>query len=141
VVLPVDARQALAVAEHEELLAALGFLIEPFGCGQVRIRAVPRSLVGRGYEQALRDMIDELAELSQGGQVRLRKEQLALAAAGRACKAAVKAGMSLNRAEMERLLDDLRRSRNPYTCPHGRPVFLTYAEADLAQLLGPRTCE
>jgi DNA mismatch repair protein MutL len=140
-VLPVDARQALAVAEHADMLAGLGFSIETFGHGQVRVGSVPRSLVGRGYEQALRDMIDELAELSQGGQVRLRKEQLALAAAGRACKAAVKAGMALNRAEMERILADLRRCRNPYTCPHGRPVFLTYAAADLTQLFGLRTCE
>jgi DNA mismatch repair protein MutL len=139
--LELDARQLLAVTEHLELLAEMGFAIDPFGSAAVRVQSVPRSLHGSNYEQALRDMIDELAELSNGGQVRLRRDQLALAAAGRACKAAVKAGMSLTTEEMERLLADLRRTRNPFTCPHGRPVFVAYEEEEIARLFGPTRCE
>jgi DNA mismatch repair protein MutL len=141
VALELGPRQALAVAEHREQLAELGFQLEPFGPNRVQARAVPRSLLGRRYEQALRDMIDELTELSQGGQVRLRGEQLAAAAAGRACKAAVKAGMPLTREEMERLLADLAGTAHPYTCPHGRPVFLTYEQAEVVELFGGRRCD
>ena len=53
---------------------------------------------------------------------------------------AVKAGQRLSQGEMEQLLADLRETRNPHTCPHGRPVFLTYAEEDLTGLFGGRTC-
>ncbi|MBM3459041.1 MAG: hypothetical protein FJX77_10990 [Armatimonadetes bacterium] len=84
--------------------------------------------------------MEELAELSQGGQYRLRKEEVALAAAGRSCKRAIKAGRKLSLVEMERLLRDLRRAQNPHTCPHGRPVFLTYGPDEITELLGSGNC-
>jgi DNA mismatch repair protein MutL len=118
----------------------MGFAIEPFGDNNYIVRAVPLSLVGKNYEQALRDMVDELSALSEGGRIHLRREQVAMAAAGRACKAAVKAGKSLSRAEMIRLLADLRQTRNPYTCPHGRPIFLTFDEDEIAGLFGGPPC-
>jgi DNA mismatch repair protein MutL len=138
--LPLDQRQALVLEEHRELLNEMGFAIEPFGDNNYIVRAVPLSLVGKNYEQALRDMVDELSALSEGGRIHLRREQVAMAAAGRACKAAVKAGMTLSRAEMTRLLADLRQTRNPYTCPHGRPIFLTFDEDEIASLFGGPPC-
>jgi DNA mismatch repair protein MutL len=138
--LPLDQRQALVLEEHRELLNEMGFAIEPFGDNNYIVRAVPLSLVGKNYEQALRDMVDELSALSEGGRIHLRREQVAMAAAGRACKAAVKAGKSLSRAEMIRLLADLRQTRNPYTCPHGRPIFLTFDEDEIAALFGGPPC-
>ncbi|HEU4752302.1 MAG TPA: DNA mismatch repair protein MutL, partial [Armatimonadota bacterium] len=112
----------------------------PFGPGRYALRSVPRSLLGQNYETVFRDLVDELVELSRGGQVKLRKEEVAMAAAGRSCKRAVKAGQKLSAAEMERLLSELREARNPYTCPHGRPVFLTFSEGDVAALFGNRSC-
>lgn len=137
----VDQAGALALEEHRELLAELGFGIEPFGPGRYQLRSVPRSLLGQDYETVLRDLADELAERTHGGQTHLRKEEVAAAAAGRSCKKAVKAGHHLSPAEMEQLLADLRATRNPYTCPHGRPVFLTFEPEEIAQLFGGRTCE
>ena len=133
--------QSLALEEHRDLLSALGFDLEPFGPHRYALRTVPRSLVGRNYETAFRDLAEELAELSQGGQFRLRKEEVAMAAAGRSCKRAVKAGQRLSTIEMERLLRDLGHTRNPHTCPHGRPVFLQYEPGDIGSLFGSRTCE
>ena len=48
--------------------------------------------------------------------------------------------MPMSPREMEQLLADLLRTRDPYTCPHGRPVFLTLDEAEVAALFGSRTC-
>ncbi|HTE19043.1 MAG TPA: DNA mismatch repair endonuclease MutL, partial [Armatimonadota bacterium] len=81
--LEVDRGQALALEEHRELLGELGFVVEPFGRGRYLLRSVPRSLVGRNYESVFRDLADELAEQSQGWQVRLRREEVAMVAAGR----------------------------------------------------------
>jgi DNA mismatch repair protein MutL len=39
-----------------------------------------------------------------------------------ACKAAVKAGDILTREQMIKLLDDLQKTTNRLTCPHGRPT-------------------
>ena len=42
---------------------------------------------------------------------------------------------------MTHLLADLRQTRNPYTCPHGRPIFLIYSPEDVAALFGGRSCD
>ncbi len=41
-----------------------------------------------------------------------------------ACKNAVKAGDPLLESEMKSLLEQLLKTPNPFTCPHGRPVAL-----------------
>jgi DNA mismatch repair protein MutL len=135
-VLRLDVPGAQALQEHLEVLAELGFAVEQCGERAYRLAAVPRSQVGRNYEVAFRDMVEELAESSRGGALRLRKEEVAAAAAGRACKRAVKAGQRLGSAEMSDLLAQLAVSRNPHTCPHGRPVFLAFSEAEVAELFG-----
>lgn len=139
--LDVERGHALALEDHRELLAELGFDVEPFGPGRFVLRSVPRSLLGRNYEAVFRDLADELAEKSHGGQVHLRKEEVAMAAAGRSCKSAIKAGQKQSDTEMRQLLADLRQARNPYTCPHGRPVFLNFDASEVAALFGSRTCE
>jgi len=138
--LSVDRSQALALEDHRGLLAELGFEVEPFGVTEYVLRSVPRSLLGRNYEVVFKDLAHELAERSDGGEIRLRKEEVAAAAAGRSCKSAVKAGQNLGLQEVEQLLADLRQARNPHTCPHGRPVFLTLDQAEVAALFGGASC-
>jgi DNA mismatch repair protein MutL len=139
--LTLEPREMLALQAHQEGLAELGFVVETFGPGQFVVRAIPHSLLGQNYEQALRDMVDELADLSNGGRTHLRRDQLAMAAAGRACKAAIKAGQPLSQNEVEQMLAELRHTRNPYTCPHGRPIFLIYSPDDVAALFGGKSCD
>jgi DNA mismatch repair protein MutL len=140
ITLEMDRPRALALEDHRQLLQELGFVVEPFGPGRFVLRAVPRSLIGHNYERVFHDLADELAEQSQGGQVRLRREEVAMAAAGRSCKSAVKAGQRLSEPEIEGLLEDLRHARNPHTCPHGRPVFLTYDQPEIERLFGAQLC-
>jgi DNA mismatch repair protein MutL len=48
-----------------------------------------------------------------------------------ACKAAIKAGDRVNASEVKALLTDLSGLRNPYQCPHGRPVFFRMSRHEL----------
>ncbi|MER3559321.1 MAG: DNA mismatch repair protein MutL, partial [Armatimonadota bacterium] len=48
-----------------------------------------------------------------------------------ACKLAVKAGDPLNPPEMQKLIEDLAQTENPYLCPHGRPITLTLSWSEL----------
>lgn len=41
-----------------------------------------------------------------------------------ACKAAVKAGDKLDESEWNSLLEQLLKTPNPFTCPHGRPIVI-----------------
>ncbi len=41
-----------------------------------------------------------------------------------ACHSAVKAGHTLSADEMRELIKQLEQTKQPRTCPHGRPIFL-----------------
>ncbi|WP_315790487.1 DNA mismatch repair endonuclease MutL [Fischerella sp. JS2] len=94
--------------------------IEPFGEQLWAIRSVPAMLQQRD------DCADAILELSRGGD--LQTAQVAVA-----CRSAIRNGTPLSLPEMQQILDDWQRTRNPRTCPHGRPIFLSLEESSLAR--------
>jgi len=50
-----------------------------------------------------------------------------------ACRSAIRNGTPLNLSEMQTILDQWQRTRNPRTCPHGRPIYLSLEESSLAR--------
>jgi len=76
-------------------------------------------------------MLDELInELRKG------RDRLTAIAASFACKAAVKAGDSLNEGEMAALFDQLFATKSPYSCPHGRPTVVRIPREELDKKFG-----
>jgi DNA mismatch repair protein MutL len=126
--LMLDRRSALLLQERLEELNRLGFELEPFGQDTYLVRAIPVALVGRSPLEVLRDIIEELVELSVSRRLPVAREQIWITTA---CKLAVKAGDPLNLPEMQKLLEDLARTQNPYLCPHGRPITLTLTWEEL----------
>jgi DNA mismatch repair protein MutL len=103
-----------------EQLQRLGLQIEPFGEQLWAVRNAPEMLSKRD------DCADALLELSLGGD--LQAAQVATA-----CRSAIRNGMPLSVSEMQTLLDRWKSTRNPRTCPHGRPIYLSLEEASLAR--------
>ena len=126
IALPAGARGALAA--HADDLARLGFEVEPFGGGSVRVAAVP-ALLGRGAcEAAVRTLAEDLEGLDRGAVV---GDAIARIAAGTACHAAVKANDRLTMEKMTWILQELRRTAYSTVCPHGRPVLLRLTRQEL----------
>lgn len=126
----VELDQAAAAALLDELvpLAELGLVLEAFGPGAVLVRETP-ALLGEVDSQALvRDLADEIQ--STGGAEPLL-ERLDHVAATMACHGSVRAGRTLNQAEMDALLREMEVTPNAGRCNHGRP---TYIELDLAEI-------
>jgi DNA mismatch repair protein MutL len=126
--LQLSRRDALLLQEKLPELEAIGFELEPFGVDTYLIRAVPAALKGDPV-QTLRDIVDELVELSVSKRLPVAREQIWITTA---CKLAVKAGDPLSMPEMRKLIEDLARTENPYLCPHGRPItiILTWQEIE-----------
>ncbi|MBD2107004.1 DNA mismatch repair endonuclease MutL [Nodosilinea sp. FACHB-13] len=103
-----------------EQLQRLGLSPEEFGPNRWAIRAAPAPLRDRD------DLPDALLELSLGGN--LDTAQVAIA-----CRTAIRNGTPLDLATLQTLLDDWQQTRNPRTCPHGRPICLTLSETSLAR--------
>ncbi|PZV10004.1 MAG: DNA mismatch repair endonuclease MutL [Leptolyngbya sp.] len=103
-----------------EQLERLGLPPEEFGPNRWAIREAPEPLCDRP------DLPDALLELSLGGN--LDTAQVAIA-----CRTAIRNGTPLDLATLQTLLDDWQQTRNPRTCPHGRPICLTLSETSLAR--------
>jgi DNA mismatch repair protein MutL len=124
--------QADLVEEHAALLAGLGFDVEPFGPGAFQVRAVPALLGRADPAAALSAVVADLESAATPLQAQL--EALVLR---RVCKsAAVKAGQTLSREEMEALIVQLEACETPHTCPHGRPTLIHLSAAALARQFG-----
>jgi DNA mismatch repair protein MutL len=101
-------------------LQEIGLTVDPFGEGLSAIRTAPAPLLMR------EDLAAAITELSLGGD--LQAAQVAVA-----CRCAIRNGTSLSLPEMQSLLDRWQRTRNPRTCPHGRPIYLSFKESSLAR--------
>jgi DNA mismatch repair protein MutL len=103
-----------------EQLQRIGIEVEPFGEQLWAVRQAPQMLIARD------DCDRALLELSLGGD--LQTAQVATA-----CRSAIRNGTPLSLPEMQTLLDRWKNTRNPRTCPHGRPIYLSLAETSLAR--------
>jgi DNA mismatch repair protein MutL len=129
VTLSLSAQEAKIVVERLAALERAGFILEPFGGNDFVVRAVPASLSGKPYLEVLKEIIDELTFSTLSRKLLVPHEAAIIMAS---CKMAVKKGDTLTYEEMVRLLADLAAMKNPFTCPHGRPILLalTHAEMD-----------
>jgi len=119
-----------ALKEASSVLEDQGFVIEEFGGETIAVRSVPMVLGKRLGAEIIRDIAGDLiAEKLLSSDE--RKEQITCMVA---CRGAIKAGTTLSTEQMERLLDQLSRASEPYTCPHGRPVILSYTIKQLDRL-------
>ncbi|MSP67015.1 MAG: DNA mismatch repair endonuclease MutL [Alphaproteobacteria bacterium] len=132
-VVEVGAAAAAALLARAGELAELGLVVEGFGAGAVVVREVP-ALLGQGDVKALvADLAEELAEL--GHSTRLR-DRLAEVAERMACHGSVRAGRTLNVAEMNALLRQMEATPLSGQCIHGRPTWVTLKLADIERLFG-----
>lgn len=124
--------QATLLEAHSERLTRFGFRIEPFGPNQFMVRALPAVVAKRSSADVLADVLADLAlEKSP------LEDELEARLVRRVCKtAAVKAGQSLSKPEIEALVHQLEACEQPQTCPHGRPTFIHLSVAQLANEFG-----
>ncbi|MGI6567243.1 MAG: DNA mismatch repair endonuclease MutL [Firmicutes bacterium] len=120
---------AAAVLEWSSAFEELGFEVAAFGSKDCLVRSVPVDLSGIGGKD-LEELL--LGVINQGQTKDYREPALILMA----CKGAVKAGEELSPALMQELVTSLLSTRNPFTCPHGRPVIVRLALEDLHRRFG-----
>ncbi len=100
-----------------------GLLIEEFGSGSFLVREVP-IWIPRGREK---EFVEEIITQAINNKKTERYQFLDSLAKSLACKKAIKANDYLNNDEVAALLSDLGKCKNPYTCPHGRPVIVKFS--------------
>lgn len=113
------------------LLHAEGIMAERYGENELIIKAVPVHAKQCSFDEIIRAFIgwnDEQPQAARSTLFHLLTEKLR---ALMACKAAVKAGDQLSKAEMENLVSRLLQTNHRTTCPHGRPTSWTITKNEL----------
>lgn len=116
-----------------DFLGNLGFQIEEFGPTAYIIKAIPVFMElneAKDFIDYLMDNISEEADLENQKKIR--------AIITNACKKSVKAHDVLEKQEIDQLIEDLVKTKNPYSCPHGRPTFIRITKHEIEKMFQRR---
>jgi DNA mismatch repair protein MutL len=101
-----------------------GFEAEPFGPRTLAVKAAPAGLSPGELERTLVEVFEQTERERQAENLETLRLRIA---ASIACHAAIKIHMPLEMNKMEWLLEELGKTENPMSCPHGRPIALRYS--------------
>ncbi|CAN5177435.1 DNA mismatch repair endonuclease MutL [soil metagenome] len=106
------------IKEKKEIFQQLGFEIREDE-EKIYITSVPTLFKDRDVKQYVRDVLDDLFEQDAINTYDTFSNTMLEYLA---CRSAIKAGDKLTKIQAKELIDQLNKTKNPYTCPHGRPI-------------------
>ena len=123
-------QEALLIEQYQTELETVGLFFEPFGQQTYRISAHPNWFPAGFEEETIRDIIAQIIEDEKIDLKKLREDAAILMA----CKKSIKANHHLNYDDMFELLETLRKTEDPFTCPHGRPIVIHFSTYELEKM-------
>lgn len=141
---PVEASQELLLpitleftpSETEQLKTKLhwfekaGVYLEHFGGQTFRVTSYPYWLPKGSEESIILEMAEWVLSERSIDLSKLREASSIMCS----CKASIKANQKLTEKEAEVLLERLAECKQPYTCPHGRPIVVSFSTYDLEKM-------
>ena len=123
--------EATTLIELISYFEEAGIEIEQFGAQTFLVRAYPEWLPKGKEDEILREMAMYIIEEKKKINLKTFREEAAIMCS---CKASIKANDRLTREEGEGLLRRLSQCKQPFTCPHGRPIIVHFSTYDLEKM-------
>ena len=117
----------ILVSENKEVFEGLGFDMSEFSESEFAVREIPFEL---SIEQ-ISDTILEICDIIKENKTSLITYKQEKALETLACKSAIKANMNFSDFELKKLVADVLYLQDANTCPHGRPLFVSYEKSEL----------
>jgi DNA mismatch repair protein MutL len=130
ITLEYSANEWMIIEEHKEELAKVGVFLEPFGHNSYIVRSHPQWFPKGEEKEVIKEMIQQVLTMRKVNILKLREE----AAIMMSCKGSIKANHHLREDEIFALLESLRNSSDPFTCPHGRPIIVHYSTYEMEKM-------
>ena len=131
IVIELPQNEYLTIKENIDILESLNIEIEEFGQTSIRVIKHPTWFTTGKEEQIVRQIIEMI--LNKGHDFTLEKFRDNLAKMV-ACKMSIKGNTFIDKPSMESLINDLRKCKNPYNCPHGRPAIIHFSIYELEKM-------
>lgn len=120
----------ISLQEKMSLLNQVGIYLEPYGNNTFILREHPIWMKEEEIESAVYEMCDMLL-LTNEVSVKTYRAELAIMMS---CKRSIKANHALDDYSARDLLVQLAQCKNPYNCPHGRPVLVNFTKSDMEKM-------
>ena len=121
----------LILKENMDILDDLNIQVEEFGTSSIRVIEHPTWFTTGKEEKIMKEIIELILSKGQDFSIQKFRDNLAKMIA---CKMSVKGNTFINKESMEALIDDLRKCKNPYNCPHGRPAIIHFSIYELEKM-------
>ncbi len=128
--LNLNAQEKEILIEIKDELNGLGFEIDEFGPSKYAVTSVPDFIKDKNPEESISDLINHLLETAKVAKNNELVDELLMY---NSCRKAVKEGKYLSNSEMEKIVDDLFDTSNPFYCPHYRPIIINLSIDELKQ--------
>jgi len=122
--------EAEMLRERSALFEKIGVMFEPFGGNTFIVRALPEWMPRGSESELLKEIVDWVLSERALDVAKLREKTAIMTA----CKASLKANDHLSASEIESLLRRLAQCSNPFTCPHGRPIIVSFSVYELEKM-------
>jgi len=122
-------QEMLLYNENLELIKKLGFKTEEFGENEVVVRAIPIS-----FDENLvsaETLKDILHEITVDKKFKSLENESLEKLASMSCKKSIKAGHEMTNPEIHTMIENLKKLKEPFNCPHGRPILLNWKYTEL----------
>lgn len=120
----------LSLQEKMPMLNEVGINLEPYGENTFILREHPIWMKEEEIESGVYEMCDMLL-LTNEVSIKKYRAELAIMMS---CKRSIKANHTLDDYSARNLLVQLSQTKNPYNCPHGRPVLVNFTKADMEKM-------
>lgn len=120
----------MKIEENKAELEKVGVFLEPFGQQSYLVRSHPQWFPKDEETETIEEMIEQVLSMKKVDIKLLREE----AAIMMSCKGSIKANRHLRNDEIESLLEELRHTSDPFTCPHGRPIIVHYSSYEMEKM-------
>ena len=121
--------EAAEVRNNLEKFEELGIVFEEFGDNSYVVREFP-GWIEEDEEQMIKIIVEKVLRNNNITFNELRNDAIAMAS----CKMSIKANQVLTDVEMNKVISDLYECKNPFTCPHGRPIITKMGKKDLEKM-------
>lgn len=121
VTVPLNKEEVMFLKENKKFFESIGFVFDISNDEKgIILKTVPAEYAESDFESIFREIFkidDNISELRKSFD--MHKEDIL---ATIACHGSIRSGQKLTKEEMFSFIDQLKKCKNPYSCPHGRPI-------------------
>ena len=131
IVIELPMQDYIIIKNNIDILEKLNIKTEEFGQNSLRILSHPTWFTKGREEVTIRNILEMIKEEEKHFDLAKFLDHLA---ATMACKASVKGNTRITKEDMESIITQLRKCKNPFNCPHGRPTIINFTIYELEKM-------